>query len=518
MNTHFSFRWQAAVILTIGLAISSIILIQAVRAANPFDIQYPVEELGNCGSQQECKAYCDDANHADACLNFARSKGLAPKESEEEVKLREAVASGNGPGGCKNQKECELYCNDISHIDSCIAFAEEKGFMKGKELEEAKKVRDIVKQGVQMPGGCKNKKECDAFCSEPDNMETCIAFAERAGFMNKEELDEAKKMLPLMKSGAMPGGCRGKEACEAYCADESHFEECVSFSEKAGLMSSEDAARARKTGGKGPGGCRGRECEGYCENPANRQVCVKFAKENGLLSEEDLQRMEEGQQEMRRALENAPPAVQGCLEQVLGGKTVDQDFIGGPEVGEKMRSCFEQFHTEQDRKRGSGPGYVGPGGCKSQEECDAFCSQEANRSQCPSGSEERPQEGFSEERRPEKMMPPINAGEMRYPAQQCNSPEECQRMYEQRPNEGFPDRRSESPMDQIREGFQQPPQGMMPPQGIIPEQFQKEGIEFQPPEGFISPERLAPLPPTSVRYLPKRQSLVGSVLEILNSF
>jgi hypothetical protein len=46
---------------------------------------------------------------------------------------------------------------------------------------------------------------------------------------------------------------------------------------------------ARKTGGKGPGGCKGKEeCDAFCNNPDNQETCFNFAKDNGMIPEKDL--------------------------------------------------------------------------------------------------------------------------------------------------------------------------------------------------------------------------------------
>ena len=114
--------------------------------------------------------------------------------SKEEIsKARAFAQSKNRPGNCKNKEECEAYCEDIKNIDSCLSFAEENGFIGATELKEAKQVVKALKEGANLPGGCKNKKECEAYCENTDHIEECVAFAEKAGFMSGSELEEAKK-------------------------------------------------------------------------------------------------------------------------------------------------------------------------------------------------------------------------------------------------------------------------------------------------------------------------------------
>jgi len=354
------------------------------QSSNPFEpkISFPVAELGNCGSQAECKSYCDKPENLSACIAFAESHGLMSQD--EAARAKKFAAVKTGPGGCTGQSSCDAYCSDISHIDECVSFAEKNGLMDSKELNEAKKVQQTIKSGVTPPGQCKSKQECDAFCSNPNNMEECIAFAEKAGFISGEELAQAKKVIPLMKSGQTPGQCKSKEQCDSYCADDSHASECADFAFKAGFINEKEAAMIKKTGGKGPGGCRGREeCDAFCGQPENEQTCFEFGKQNGLIPEEDLRRMEEGKNFMREALTKAPPAVTSCIKDVVGesvlGKIQAGEFIGSRDIGEKIRVCMENNLP------------AGPGGCRSREECESFCSNPDNQEACFSFAKEQGQ-------------------------------------------------------------------------------------------------------------------------------
>ena len=55
-------------------------------------------------------------------------------------------------------------------------------------------------------------------------------FCRSAGFIPKEEAEIARKIMPLMMKGEMPGlACKSKDQCESYCENESRAEECASF-------------------------------------------------------------------------------------------------------------------------------------------------------------------------------------------------------------------------------------------------------------------------------------------------
>ena len=383
-----NFKKLSAILLVlgIGLALSFI-----VYASSKDDIVYPVAELGNCSGEQKCMAYCDQPKNMKACLAFAEKHNLF--SAEELAKAKKFLEIGDaGPGGCANAIECENYCNNINHIDECLAFAEERGFMEPDELEEARAVQRALAGGAQLPGGCTNKDSCEAYCQTSNHMKECIEFAEKAGFIPPEELAEAKKVLvaiergitppPCMgreecdaycsepehfegcmtfaaaaglipedeieemqmvlkaiKQGATPPPCRGKDECDAYCSEPEHFEQCVSFAEAAGFMNPKEVEMARKTGGKGPGNCRGREeCEAFCKNPANQETCFSFAKEHGMISEEDTRQMKEGRKDFN--FEQFPPEVKTCIENALGRYVISEE---PQNIGPIIEQCFREF-------------------------------------------------------------------------------------------------------------------------------------------------------------------------------
>ncbi len=526
------------------------------------DIQYPVLELGNCKNETDCRVYCDKPGNLRACLNFAKKNNLmSPEEIEMAEKFSEA--GGKGPGGCVTEDTCKEYCNDISHINECISFAEknnlipaneleeakkvqaaiargvkpppcgnkkacdtycedpehmeeciafgvEAGFIQGKEAEDAQKMLAAVKRGVKPPP-CKGREACDEYCSSPDNMEVCMNFAMEAGFMPEQEKADAQKMLAALKKGIRPPNCRGREECDIYCSQEEHFEECMNFAEAAGFMSAEDAAMARKTGGKGPGGCKGKdECEAFCNNPDNQETCFNFAKDNGMIPEEDLKRMEEGKQQMKQSMQQMPQEVSDCLQAEIGSDMVEKIKNGvmpPRDISDKMQTCFQKMGPPQGP---GGPGeggmippgsQAGPGGCKTPEECQKF----------------RPGPG---EVNPGGQMMPQQAG-----PGGCKTPEECQSFCQNNPEQcqNFGPAQGQVPQGQPCQGENcqyGPPPGtqsgqpgeQLPP---IPQTQPVEQQLQQPPQNQQPPpnENLAPPPPTS--FLINPDSFVASFARAL---
>ncbi|MBI2450590.1 MAG: hypothetical protein HYV47_03600 [Candidatus Nealsonbacteria bacterium] len=348
-----------------------------VFATSKEDITYPVASLGNCKNEADCLAYCDKPENMEPCLNFAEKHNLI---TDKEIAIaRKMLAAGktSGPGGCKGQVECGNYCDDMSHIKECVAFAEENDLMMPEELAEAKKVAAALERGVQPPP-CSSKTECDSVCTLPENMRTCIIFAKEAGLMPPEELEEVEKVLAALDKGITPPPCGGRDKCDEYCSLPENFETCITFAEAAGFMSAEEAAMVRRTGGKGPGDCRGKEaCEAFCEDPANMEPCINFAIENGFMSPEEA---EQARKMLAAGFTSGPGGCkgQGECEAYCDDMTHMTECV---DFAEKAG-----FMTAEDAARARKMAEMGmtggPGGCKGEEECRSFCEDPANMNTC----------------------------------------------------------------------------------------------------------------------------------------
>ena len=321
------------------------------------DVQYPVSELGSCGDEAECRSYCDNADRAKECFAFAKKYNLI-SEGELDKATDKFLNVKNGPGGCNSGTSCEEYCSNIDRLDECITFAEETGYYSPDELAEAKKFQELVKVGTQFPGGCEDRNSCEVYCSDAVHMEECLDFAEESGFMPQEEIDEARKFMVLMQKGESPGGCNSKEQCENFCSEDANIEECISFAEKAGVMTAEEAEMVRKVGGKGPGGCHSKtQCETYCET--NSEECFNFAQEHGLIDDNDLQKMKEGMARFRDELDKMPPEAVACMKDAAGEENFNRMVSGEPvfdrSLEGKMKSCFGQITAQFGQQLGGLP-------------------------------------------------------------------------------------------------------------------------------------------------------------------
>jgi len=317
-----------------------------VSAADPV---YPISELGGCADKGACMNYCNKSENMEACINYGEKNNLMTKE---EIKISRAVTvklkEGKMPGGCNDKKTCETFCQgNLDNLEECLSFADEIG-MTDANIEEGKKIAKALKEGANLPGGCKNKNECQVYCADPNNVEECLNFAGNSGIINPEELAEARKVAKFIKSGETPGGCKRKADCDDYCKIESNFEECLSFAEKAGFINKKEAEMAKKVGGKGPGGCKNEEeCQIYCAIESHLEECLQFGIKAGIISEEDAELAKDGAKNLKEGLEKMPPEArpdaEACLNGIFGGKL--QEVLDGKITitkaqGDKIRPCI----------------------------------------------------------------------------------------------------------------------------------------------------------------------------------
>jgi len=377
-------------ILVIAFFALSILFIGSVNAQNPFNIEFPIPELGNCSSIEDCRAYCDEPTNGQACFEWAQDQGI-------DVGSRVEVPNEGGPGGCRGHEECEAYCSQPTNEVECIEFAVESGHITPEEAQRA------LRGG---PGGCRGEEECDAFCSQPANDAVCIEFAVENGRITSEEAQRA------LRGG--PGGCRGHEECEAYCMLPEHSVECLQSAVEDGFMTQteanqiltfinagpgfsgpqgftpigpgpigpgpghggpdgidvEKALRIIEELGGGPGGCQNfQECDVFCSQLVNDDECFDFALKHELMDPDQIEKFKKlenivGPGGCRgrecEAYCEAPGREQECLDFAH-----DQGFISDAEFEEISRFV----------------NIVGPGGCRGRE-CEQYCEDPTRRDEC----------------------------------------------------------------------------------------------------------------------------------------
>ena len=435
------------------LVLLSVIILAGATASHVLaftEPTYPIAELGNCKDRLACMDFCNNPDNMSACVSYGENSGmLSAEEAKISKKVAEKIKAGTMPGGCKTKDQCESFCQgSVANLEQCLGTAQDLG-ISGANIEEGKKVLQALKDGAQMPGGCTTKGDCENYCSDPQHIDECLNFAEKAQIIPAQDLAEAKKVAPFLKSGQTPGACKTKESCNTYCADNSHSEECMGFAEKAGFISSAEAELARKSGGAGPGGCKSQvTCDEYCKDKNHLQECIDFGIKVGAIKQEDVQKIKEGGKMIKDGLGKIPPgakaAAESCLNDVFGGNlqgVLDGSVQITKDEGDKIGPCFEKaiqsFVKSQMPNIGGASGQGGGAqGGPSQEEIQKLMQQGASSGGAGQGGVQGP----PSQEEIQRLMQQGAAGQGGAPGgvqaapggvqgPPCSSPEECAKMF-----------------------------------------------------------------------------------------
>ncbi len=300
-------------------------------------IKYPIKELGSCQDFNECKTYCNKDENIPKCLRFNIKNLYSKEDARDAERLLNLMDKSGLPGKCQNAVECFSYCESAAHTDECWDYAQRHNLTRGYDLETIQRFAKFAREGGKFPGNCQGQDACEAYCGDPRHFAECADFGEKVGIMTKEETDMMRK---IARSGLtkFPGNCKNKESCDAYCKVEEHFEECIDFAEKVGMVSKEDVEFARKTHGKTPGDCaRGvtsaeegrRACSAFCAKTENQPVCMDFAVQMGLITAED-------------------------AKELSGGGSLEDFNACLPYINEEMLKCFDVLGKDTFEKMKAG--------------------------------------------------------------------------------------------------------------------------------------------------------------------
>lgn len=168
-----------------------------------FNITFPIAELGNCGSVEECKAYCNEVANQQACMDFAKARGL--KKKEQKGLNQELLEKAKAFLGCDSAQACREFCQQEANFEKCSMFARENKLRGGiKNASGSALLRKEMREGFEgtksgVPGprsgkAYENANENAKFCREyPEKCANASGSGElKESFMRKIEQDKKK--------------------------------------------------------------------------------------------------------------------------------------------------------------------------------------------------------------------------------------------------------------------------------------------------------------------------------------
>jgi len=109
---------------------------------------------------------------------------------------------GKGPGNCRGEEACAAYCEDPANMEECLNFAVQIGEVSPEQVEQARRSMEMMQRGG--PGGCKSEEECKIYCQDPAHAQECITFSIQQGFISPEEGQRMLEMLRMPSPGMPP--------------------------------------------------------------------------------------------------------------------------------------------------------------------------------------------------------------------------------------------------------------------------------------------------------------------------
>lgn len=334
-RTVFSFSILAIIV---GL---SLLTAHRVIAAQ---ISYPIGELGGCRDAKECYLYCQIPQNTPACWSYGKyvlKKDVLGEQtaSEQEMAKKYNISFPiTELGNCSSITACKAYCENPSNQEACLSFAKKKGFYKEVQIQQqavppSENKQDLLEK-AKTELGCTSMESCRTYCET--NHDVCMQFAKKHGLHQPQ--DETKKD-ELLQKAKEELGCTSMESCRTYC--EAHSQACMDFAKKHNMNQEH---REYPNPSQKPGNCDSEaSCKKYCEE--HQDQCKGFRAQQQVSCKP------------RPSCLNAQPACK-----------LPEPAEGWCSTGETYRN------TEQGE-------YLGPSGCKTETECKAYC--ESHPSECP---------------------------------------------------------------------------------------------------------------------------------------
>ncbi|KKR34016.1 MAG: hypothetical protein UT63_C0008G0015 [Candidatus Gottesmanbacteria bacterium GW2011_GWC2_39_8] len=371
-------------------------------------ITFPIAELDNCKSFGECYTYCNDTANTAKCTDFAQKHGLTPEQSKTEIPERvdkdKLITDAKTELGCDSEKSCRDLCSQSENFSKCSSFAEKHNL---KTPPPRGKVAEMVNEAKEALG-CDSESSCKAICEKEENREKCMAIGKKHGLERKESNGAPSEKFKQMMDDL---GCSSEESCKKLCDNPNNRNQCINAVKKYGMKGPKNGNEIPKT----PGSCGDEEsCKSYCSEEKNFEECAKF---KGQFPNDE----NRGPNPSPSANSKLPISGPGgcdseiscknyCSEhpdQCKGfAKNTDNPGLENAFNANDQSLPYSKMGIKEKEKKDNNKPYLGPGGCRTDEECRNYCKEHAN--ECP---------GFPKTNSREKITPDkqIDSGEKIFP-------------------------------------------------------------------------------------------------------
>ena len=264
-------------------------------------------------------------------------------------------------GNCGSYGECRAYCLEPIHFKACIDWAQKKG-VHTKAIPEEDKQQAFKNAKTFL--GCEGQDSCQSHCAKRDNFDRCDKFAKDLGLTSGGYMVDPGD-AGIRKRADEFLGCKLDKECKNFCDIAENKEKCSDFAREVGL-----GGGIRQVG---PGGCTSQEtCQTFCQDPQNKDKCAGFIKTSSDTRGE-------------------PPFPYSGKEKPIGGQISDQNPGPGGCTSEKNCDAFCSDPKNEGEcnkyQKESGYQWSGPGGCTSAQSCAAYCKSNYKDPECGGGAD-----------------------------------------------------------------------------------------------------------------------------------
>jgi hypothetical protein len=388
-----------------------------------------------CNSQQECDGYCATAEHMEECINFGTEAGILPAQDQENArKVLTAIKNGAVPP-CKGAA-CPAFCSTPAGGAACEKFRIETGVPSRSEMIVIQAILTLIEKGTMMPT-CSGAQGCQDYCSQDAHVEECAKFAEDNGAITSSQAEAA------IGGGAAPegpGGCKTKDECDTYCNNPDNSETCFNYAKDNGLISAEDLKKIENS--------QQQMKDSFNNMPAEISTCLTAS-----LGADTVEKLKSGNampgqkmaEQMKTCFDQYTPTAPAGPSGQPGQNQGGQGQGGGKNQGGKGQGQGNQPAQPNQPTQPNQPSQpnqptkpskptqpsqppqpgqsgqnqptlsqTGPGGCKTIEECKAYCQshpeakaecQQFKQSQKGQSGQNQPMQGPNDQQPTQSSQP-----------------------------------------------------------------------------------------------------------------
>lgn len=166
-----------------SLLITLVVFLFSITVVKAADFTYPISQLGNCRDKQECFYYCEIPANLESCAAYENENATVDMNvlgASDSAQTKTYVFPIAELGNCATRQECYAYCNNPDNKSVCLAFAQahqtKSPSAQGQPTSGNSSLAVLFAQEAKRVLGCDYATTCRTFCNVSENKAKCSAF------------------------------------------------------------------------------------------------------------------------------------------------------------------------------------------------------------------------------------------------------------------------------------------------------------------------------------------------------